>query len=159
VHRESIRRGEHSEFDSLFAPFSPEEAERLKQHLDEFYRENFVRKVAEGRKMSEDDVDRAGRGRVWSGARAAQQRLLDRIGGLDDAVVEARKLAGLPDRKKVRLVHYARRRRLRDMVLPDFAPQFEAAWMPPGSAEIAEVLRRLTENTILLWMPFQIRIR
>ncbi len=158
VHREAVRRGEHAEFDSLFTPFSPTEMERLQRQLDEFYREDFVKKVAAGRKMSEQDVDQAGRGRVWSGLRAQKLGLVDRVGGILEAVAEARRLAAIPDAKKVRVAHYQRRRRLREMLVPDFAPQL-SAWLPQTSIDACATLRQLAESTILLWMPFHIRIR
>jgi protease-4 len=159
VHRQSIRRGEHSEINSLFAPFSASEAERLQNQLTEFYWQDFVKKVAAGRKMDEEAVDRAGRGRVWSGSRATGQGLVDRIGGLDDALLEARRLAKIPEGKKVRLLHYVRRRRLREMLLPDFSPRFEAAVIGEPWLDAWELLRRARESTILLWLPFHVRIR
>ncbi len=158
VHREALRRGDHAEYDSPFAPFSPAEMERLQRQLDEFYREDFVKKVAAGRKMTEQDVDRAGRGRVWSGVRARELGLVDWIGGIEEAVGEARRLAGIPEAKRVRVAHYQRRRRLREMLVPDFSPQF-SAWMPQPSIDACTTLQHLAENTVLLWMPFQIRIR
>jgi protease-4 len=159
VHRESIRRGEHSEINSLFAPFSASEAERLQNQLTEFYWEDFVKKVAAGRKMDEDSVDRVGRGRIWSGMRAKAQGLVDRIGGLDDAVLEARRLAKIPDGKKVRLLHYVRRRRLREMLMPDFSPHLETSLLRDSSLDAWELSCRARESTILLLLPFSIRIR
>jgi protease-4 len=158
VHREAVCRGEHAEFDSLFTPFSPAETERLQRQLDAFYREDFVKKVAAGRKMSEEEVDRAGRGRVWSGARARELGLVDKIGGIEEAIEEARLLTGLARPRRARVVHYQRRRRLRDMIIPDFAPQF-SVWMPDPAIEALSLVRQFAENTIMLWMPFQIRIR
>jgi protease-4 len=159
VYRESIRRGEHSEINSLFSPFSASESDRLQKQLTEFYWEDFVKKVAAGRKMDEDSVDRAGRGRIWSGLRAKGHGLVDRIGGLDDALLEARRLAGIPDGKKVRLVHYIRRRRLRELLLPEFAPRFETGLFREPWLDAWELVRRARESTVLLWLPFHIRIR
>ncbi len=159
IRRESIRRGEHAEYESLFAPFSQAEAERLARQLQEFYREDFIRKVAEGRNMTEEAVDQVGRGRVWSGLRAKANGLVDQIGGLSEAVEEARKLANIPDRKKIRLVHYYRRRRLREMLLPELTTGSEARWLLPSALQGLDFLERLARNAILLWFPFDIRIR
>jgi protease-4 len=159
VHRESILRGKHSEFGSLFTPFSPSEAERLQQQMQEFYREDFVKKVAGGRQIAEEDVDRAGRGRVWSGVGALRQRLVDSIGGVEDAIAEARKRAGIPQKRKIRLVHYIRKRRLRELLLPDFSPQFRVGWLPDDVTDTLETLQQLRDSPILLLMPFRIRIR
>jgi protease IV len=158
IHREVLTRGNHAEFDSLFAPFSPAENERLQSQLDEFYREDFVRKVAAGRKMTVEAVDHAGRGRIWSGARALTLGLVDQMGGLGEAIAEARRLAGLEEPKRARIAYYQRRRRLRDLFVPDFAPHF-AAWLPNPAAETLATLRQLAKSSVMLLMPFQIRIR
>ncbi len=159
VHREVISRGLHAEFDSFFSSFSSEELESLKRHLEEFYREDFVKKVAGGRGMSEEAVDHAGRGRVWTARRAISLGLLDRLGGPIEACDEARRLAGIPEKQRIRIVHYHRRPRLRDMLAPEFASPFKLAAEPLPLVEILEVLSLVRGVSILLWMPFRIRIR
>jgi protease IV len=152
IHRESFQRGEHSGFESLFSGFSEAESERLRQQIGEFYREDFVRKVAEGRKITEDAVDRAGRGRVWSGKRALEYKLVDEIGGISEALREARKLAGIPDSKKVRVVHYYRHRRFWERLVPDFRS-------PVMALDAIAAFEELGKQELLLLMPFRIRIR
>ncbi len=56
---------------------------------------DFVQKVAAGRAMSVDAVDHIARGRIWSGADAATNGLVDSLGGLRDAARIAREKAGL----------------------------------------------------------------
>ena len=71
--------------------------------------EQFVRAVAEGRKLPIDEVRRIADGRVLSGEQAKEVKLVDRLGNLQDAIEEAGRLAGisgepdviLPPRKKV----------------------------------------------------------
>ena len=53
----------------------------------------FVNRVAAGRKMSFEQVDAIGQGRVWSGADAIKIGLVDKIGGMDDAIAKAASLA------------------------------------------------------------------
>jgi protease-4 len=158
IHREAFQRGAHAGYDSLFSEFSKEESERLYHQINEFYRQDFVRKVAEGRKMTEDAVDRAGRGRVWSGKQAKEQKLVDEIGGINEAIRHARKLAGIPERKKVRVVHYYRHRRFWERLMPEFRPHLSAALAQPV-LEIMGALQELGKEGILLLMPFKIRIR
>jgi protease-4 len=57
--------------------------------------DTFTQRVADGRKMSQPDVDSIGQGRVWSGIDALQIGLVDVLGGLDDAVAIAAKKAGI----------------------------------------------------------------
>jgi len=58
---------------------------------------DFVGKVATGRRRSAEEVEAVARGRVWSGQDALAAGLVDRLGGLRDAVAEARARGGLPD--------------------------------------------------------------
>ncbi len=159
VHRESIQRGAHAGYESLFKEFSQEESEQLHRQISEFYREDFVKKVAEGRKLNEDAVDQAGRGRVWSGKRAKEQKLVDEIGGIFEAIQQARKLAGIPDSKKVRVVHYYRHRRIWERLIPDFRSPIMVRVISPPVLDAMDIAEQLSKQGILLLMPFSIRIR
>jgi protease-4 len=57
----------------------------------------FVGKVAESRKLSFEQADGIARGRVWIGADARERGLVDRIGGLDEAIAAAAARAGLDE--------------------------------------------------------------
>lgn len=56
---------------------------------------NFITLVAENRNMTAEDVDKIAQGRVWTGAKAQEIGLVDKLGGLDDAIVAAADRAGL----------------------------------------------------------------
>lgn len=62
--------------------------------IENGYRQ-FITRVSEARKLSPARVDEIGQGRVWDGGTARQLRLVDRFGGLKDAVDEAARRAGL----------------------------------------------------------------
>jgi len=68
----------------------------------------FVELVAAGRGMTWDEVHAVAQGRVWMGEDALERRLVDRIGGLEDAVAEARHRARVPEGAKIRLLEYRR---------------------------------------------------
>ena len=57
--------------------------------------ELFIRKVAEARNRSVDDIDRVAQGRVWVGTDAQEIGLIDKLGQLEDAILSAAQLAGL----------------------------------------------------------------
>jgi protease-4 len=76
-------------------PFSEDEWERINVWLDAVYRD-FTEKVASGRRMTVEQVDGIARGRVWTGADAAQNGLVDELGGMAAATEIARRRAGLP---------------------------------------------------------------
>ncbi len=66
----------------------------LQSSVDHAYAE-FLRRVADGRKKSVEEVDKIAQGRVWSGVDAQRLGLVDHLGGLKDAVAAAAKLADL----------------------------------------------------------------
>jgi protease-4 len=79
------------------APFTPEQKAKLGTSLDRVY-DTFTSRVAEGRRLSPEAVDAVARGRVWTGADAAERGLVDVLGGFATALREAKQLAGLdPD--------------------------------------------------------------
>jgi protease-4 len=159
IHREALRRGEHAGYESLFSEFSREESDRLNTQMLEFYREDFLRKVSSGRKMEEEAVDRAGRGRVWSGKRAKEYNLVDEIGGLSEAIQQARKLAHLPESKKIRVIHYYKRRRFWERFMPDIRSPIMAGILPPSAIDCLNMIESVGRQRILLLLPFQIQIR
>jgi len=66
----------------------------MSYQLDLFYND-FVNTVAENRKLSPLYVDSIAQGRVWSGMRAKELKLVDDYGGLHEALLKARQLSGL----------------------------------------------------------------
>jgi protease-4 len=83
--------------------FSPAQREYIQKFLKETYAQ-FIRGVASGRKMTVEQVDKIGKGRVWSGAQAKELGLVDDLGGLDRAIEVAKKLAHIPAGESVRIV-------------------------------------------------------
>ena len=78
----------------LMRTLDPAARQILQSSVDYAYAE-FLRRVAEGRKKSVEEVDRIAQGRVWAGADAERIGLVDHLGGLRDATQEAAKLAEL----------------------------------------------------------------
>ena len=76
-------------------PFTEDEWNRINIWLDAIY-QDFIGKVASGRRMPVDRVHEVARGRVWTGADAAQNGLVDELGGMQAAAEIARRRAGLP---------------------------------------------------------------
>lgn len=111
VRARPVTRGPHADMDEMYRPYSEAERERVREQLLYGY-ERFLQVVAQGRHMSRDEADAVAQGRIWSGAQAhaLRHRLCDRLGGLMDAVAEARSQAALPAREDVELVYYPRER-------------------------------------------------
>jgi ClpP class serine protease len=71
---------------------------------------DFVALVAGSRNMTWDQAHEVAQGRVWLGEDAKERRLVDAIGGLEDAIAEARRAIGVPAGEKLRPVEYRRPR-------------------------------------------------
>jgi len=75
-------------------PMNAAMAEALTQLMNQSYR-TFLSRVAEGRKMTPDAVERIAEGRVWAGQTARDLGLVDRLGSLEEAIASAAQRAGL----------------------------------------------------------------
>jgi protease-4 len=106
---DTMQRGNHADLlTGVILPhrdLSPEEEARYRTYILDLYGD-FTAKVAAGRNMDIERVEALAQGRVYSGLGAFNAGLIDSIGGLDDAVQTARKLAKIPDRKKVAYDEY-----------------------------------------------------
>jgi protease IV len=97
-----VKTNEHADMPSLIRPMNEFESSLMQNYIEEGY-SLFVSRVADGRKMNFAAVDAIGQGRVWSGENALKIGLVDTLGGLDVAVKEAAKMAGLDHYKLVSL--------------------------------------------------------
>jgi len=104
----TLKTGKFKDSGSPLRQFSPEDRAMLQSVIDNTH-EQFVKAVADGRKLPIEDVRAIADGRILSGEQAMQHKLVDRLGTLQDAIEEAGKLAGisgepeqlLPPKKKV----------------------------------------------------------
>jgi protease-4 len=97
---ETVTRGPHAEMLSPYKDFSPEEAQRFQHGLETVY-QTFVNRVADGRGLDSADVEQSAEGHVWSGTAALDRALVDRLGGLPEAIAMAKKLAKIPASQEV----------------------------------------------------------
>ncbi len=94
VRRQVVKRGEHADALSDLRELTPEEDSILQGEIDWFYQQ-FVQKVAEGRGLSVEQVDSVARGRVWLAEDARRFGLVDSLAGLLEAIDFCREKAGL----------------------------------------------------------------
>lgn len=96
VNVEVFKTAPRADAESIFRPFTPEEHAELEVKVGQFY-DMFLTRVASGRKLTKSAVDAVGQGRVWTGEQAHDRKLVDELGGLRQALEEARRLAHLPN--------------------------------------------------------------
>jgi protease-4 len=100
---EKITFGKRADLFSSYKKLTREERNFLKKEILWMY-DKFLIKVAEGRNLSKEEVDKIARGRVWTGSQAKERGLIDELGGLSRALELAKELAGIPIDEEVRLV-------------------------------------------------------
>jgi protease IV len=104
IRREVLNRGRFADAYTPFKAFDDASFRKFVEATGEVY-EDFVGKVARSRRMTPAQVDAVAGGRVWSGKRALEVGLVDRIGGLNDAVQETKKLARMDAAAKPELLY------------------------------------------------------
>ena len=94
IHFDEVKTNKNSTFSpvGVSRPMNPSEQEYMQQYINNGYK-LFCKRVADGRKMSTDAVEKVAQGRVWLATDALKIGLIDKLGTLDDAVAKAAELA------------------------------------------------------------------
>ncbi len=97
VRFDEVKTNRNSTFGNLMArPFNAEEKAMLQASVNRGYN-LFRQRVAEGRRLPVESVEKIAQGRVWLATDALNIKLVDQLGGIDDAVKKAAQLAKLKD--------------------------------------------------------------
>jgi protease-4 len=107
ITKDGMGMGPHAGFYTDYRNWTQEEMDLVEEDHWEGYH-LWIADIAAHRGMSVADVDSLARGRVWTGRQAVENGLIDALGGLDDAVAEAKELAGLDTEESVELIHFPR---------------------------------------------------
>lgn len=173
VTNEYVLRGRTAGLFRETEKFTPEERERFETTVKSKYYDEFVPKVAKGRGRDPEYIDSVGQGRVWTGAQAKENGLVDEFGGLDKAVEVARELAGIPADKGVRRVILPYPRSFFDNLFGGSGGADEAsvrlaqqqaafAALPEDARRAlryAATMDRMKRGEIMALMPFELRIK
>jgi protease IV len=107
---------------TLVQPLTDMQRRFLQNGVDSFYHD-FTSRVATGRSKSIEYIDSIGQGRIWSGEKALQLGLIDRIGGVQDALDCAARMAKL---KSYRLNEYPEPQNFLDLLLNNYKQTVKA---------------------------------
>lgn len=125
--KEVLTRGKNADMEGSSHPFTPEQKEKAQREIDVAY-EHFVKIVAEGRNKTFEEIDSIAQGRVWTGSQALKLGLVDREGGLLDAIKLARQKANLKTNDKVTIGAYPASKFWADFSAEDLM----SAWQTAG---------------------------
>ncbi|HEX4888170.1 MAG TPA: signal peptide peptidase SppA [Luteibaculaceae bacterium] len=99
---DGVKTNKHADMGSPWRALDPEEYLLIQKSVDQVY-DKFLTVVSKGRNKTKEAVDSIGQGRVWVATDALELGLVDAIGGVDEAIAEAAKMAKLGDYRVVRL--------------------------------------------------------
>ena len=97
---DGVKTGKYADIMSISRPLTPGERFIVQNDVNKVY-DNFISRVADGRKKTKSQVDQIGGGRVWVGTDAIKIGLADRLGSFEQAITSAAKKAKLKDYKIV----------------------------------------------------------
>ncbi|MBF7091816.1 signal peptide peptidase SppA [Flavobacterium sp. ALJ2] len=161
INTEQVKTHDNAANYSPFVPLDENFKAVTLEGVEHIYK-TFVTHVAEGRKMTFDQVDAIAQGRVWAGSEAVKIGLVDKIGGLNDAIAEAATLAKIKDYSTQNYPEYEKK--FNDMLqsLP-FAKSKENFIKEEIGEEnyfiIEQVKRLQNKKGVQAMMPFQINIQ
>jgi protease-4 len=102
VAKDAVERGARAGLLSETRSFTPDERSAVQDEMRAVY-ELFLERVAEGRSMTRDQVNRIAQGRIWTGRRANSLGLVDDFGGPLEALLEVRRRAGIAPTESILL--------------------------------------------------------
>ena len=129
-----------ADMNSGLTSYSDQERELVAESIDRTY-QTFLQRVADGRGMTIDEVDAVAQGRVWSGADAKEQDLVDVVGGFSDAITLAGQAGGLGDGPySVRVL--PREKTFFEKLNQDLSGQAASIWQQATTSPVEQQIRR-----------------
>ena len=130
--------------------------------MEQTYHE-FVSKAAQGRKMDFNKLEALAQGRVYTGRQAKKLGLIDEVGTLNDAIAEAKKLAGLKADADVDLLVLPEAKSFFEQLLGGEGPELDefTATLPSflKTFRNAEAWKHMLGAKVMLWMPYHIELK
>ena len=154
-----LQRGDMASMLSMTESFTPAQLTRLNATMEAVY-DLFLDRVASGRALEKAQVNEIGRGRVWTGAQAVENGLVDELGGFLSAINVAKKAAGIPVDERVALTFYPQQKSIFSRLAKAFGTRIigaAPAWWQ--QIERATTAWQFPSGSVLTLMPEDISIR
>jgi protease-4 len=158
INTETLTRGKYAYLDDLTSPVDAGGREKLIAEMNHIY-EQFVDRVASGRSLSPEAVNKLGRGRVWTGEQAKENGLVDDLGGFHTAIDVAKEQAGIEPTTEVDLIFLPKEKPLLARLAAIFAGR-GGIRLPEEIARVVRVaVHPFEDGGMLTLMPESIDIR
>lgn len=156
---DGVKTGEHSDMLTISRPLDNFEKQVIQTQVNRGY-QDFIGKVAQGRKKTLAEIDSIGQGRVWTGEQAIKIGLVDQLGSFDDAINEAAKLAKIKDYS---VVSYPEQKSLLESILGDMTDQMKVYFVKQQLGVNYKFYKNLQDLSGMTGMqarlPFELNIR
>ncbi len=141
INVETVKFGEYADLGSIDRPLTTAERAIIQRGVDRIY-DDFITKVAEGRKLNKEQVDSIAQGRVWAAIDAKKIGLVDEFGGLDKAIAIAKTKAKITD---YRIINFPEMKDPIETLISDMS----------GQASMFLTKRSLTAEQFKLYTDFE----
>ena len=156
---DGVKTNKMSDAITVNRAFTPEERDLMQNYVNRGY-ELFVKRCADGRKMKVEQIKAIAEGRVWTGEDAIKIGLVDKIGGLNDAVKLAVEKAKL---KTFNLKEYPEKEDFTTKFMKSFSKDLETRFMKAQLGEQYLILKQIKNldkiNGIQARLPYDLNIK
>jgi protease-4 len=156
---DGVKTNKMSDLISTNRPFSPEEKTLMQTYINRGY-ETFVKRCADGRKMSADGIKAIAEGRVWTGEDAVKIGLVDELGGLPKALEIAAKKANL---ETYSVVEYPKKVSFEEKIMNAFSGDVKTRFLKSYLGDNYDLVRKIknVENMdfVQARIPYSLNIK
>jgi protease IV len=157
ITEEIITRGQNADLFSAYRPWTKDERARMHDLAASFY-EEFLTKAAQGRGRTRDQIHEIAQGRVWTGREALAVGLVDKMGGLREAIDIAKEKAKIGKDAEVELVVLPERKGLFETLFEDDDSTMESR-LPADLRALLRWAQSVRNGLPSARLPFDLRIR
>ncbi len=155
---DGVKTNEYADLMSVVRPMNDTEKRLMQAWVERGYA-TFTQRCADGRNTTTEAIDKVGQGRVWSGLDAKEVGLVDKFGGINDAIALAAEMAGL---ENYRLVEYPKEKEFFQQLMEDLQARVQTSVLKMQLGEKYELYRMATKyhglSGLQARMPFGIDI-
>lgn len=155
---DKVSTNEHADMPSFTRKMTPFEMNLMQNHVESVYK-IFISHVADGRKKSTFAIDAIGQGRVWSGINGNEIGLVDKLGGLNDAVKLAASKAGI---QHYRIKELPKLKDTFEELLKNFSTSVQSIFLQSKLGDSYQLYENFTRESkmrgIYTRMPFNLEI-